>query len=32
MVQYKMYFANEYIEEIVCVLANIKKLDVEKEL
>lgn len=30
MVQYEMYLANEYIEEILCDLASIMKLDVEK--
>lgn len=31
MIQYEMYFTNEYIEEIVYELADIMKIDVEKK-
>ena len=31
MVQYEMYFTNEYVEEIVHELANIMKLDVKEK-
>jgi len=31
MVQFEMYFTNEYIEEIVCDLANVMELVVEKQ-
>lgn len=31
MIQYEMYFTNEYIEEIVYELADIMKMDVEKK-
>lgn len=31
MVQYEMYFTNEYVEEIILELANIMKVDVNEK-
>ncbi len=31
MVQYEMYFTNEYVEEILYDLINIMKMDVKKK-